>query len=107
MPIKGKSKFEYSEFYGDWRGWGGFNKQKYTKEEALKAWREDLFGFDEDIPFVIEDAFVRYRFGRNEDNEPMSCWWIEWQDYGDKSVPVWSIRRQEPWEEEQEQANEN
>lgn len=43
MPIKGISKFEHSEFYGDWRGWGGFNKQKYTKEEALKAWREDLF----------------------------------------------------------------
>ncbi|HGF8193865.1 TPA: hypothetical protein QFC31_001326 [Enterococcus faecium] len=104
MPVKGISKFEHSEFYGDWRGWGGFNKQKYTKEEALKVWREDLFGFDEDIPFVIEDAFVRYRFGRNEDNEPMSCWWIEWQDYGDKSVPVWSIRRQEPWEKEQEEA---
>ena len=97
MAIKGKSKFDSSIFYGDWRELGGFNKQKYTKEEAIKAWREKMFGLGNDVSYVVEDAFVRYRFGRNEDNEPMSCWWLEWQDYGDKSVPAWSIRRRESW----------
>lgn len=101
MAIKGISKFDSGIFYGDWRDWGGFNKQKHTKEEAIKAWREKMFGLDNGVPYVVEDAFVRYRFGRNEDNEPMSCWWLEWQDYGDKSVPAWSVRRQETWEQEE------
>lgn len=100
MAIKGISKFDSEIFYGDWNDWGGFNKQKYTKEEAIKAWREEMFGLSVSEPCVVEDAFVRYRFGRNEDNEPMSCWWIEWKDYGNKSVPVWSIRLKESWEVE-------
>lgn len=103
MAIKGTSKFDSEIFYGDFRDWGGFNKKKYTKEEAVKAWREKMFGLDADVPCIVEDAFVRYRFGRNEDNEPMSSWWLEWKDYGGKSVPSWSVRRQEPWEQEEEE----
>lgn len=100
MAIKGKSKFDFMEFYGDWIFWGGFNKQKFSKEEAVKIWREELFGIGKDVPYVIESAFVRYRYGRNEDNEQCSGWWLEWKDYGSKSVPVWSIRQKEAWEKE-------
>lgn len=101
MAVKGVSKFNSKIFYGDWRNWGGFNKQKYTEEEAIKAWREELFGLDADVPCVVEDAFVRYRVGQTEDHEPCAGWWLEWKDYGDKSVPAWSVRRQEVWERQE------
>ena len=91
--IKGKSKFDFEVFYGDWAAWLGISKQKYTKEEAVALWEQQLgLKFDEK-DHIVEDAFVRYRFGRNEDNEPCSCWWLEWKDYGNKSVPAWSIRK--------------
>ncbi|MGG5333771.1 hypothetical protein [Enterococcus sp. AZ163] len=102
MPVKGISKFESEIFYGDWRNWAGLNKQKYTKEEAIKAWREELFGLDSDVPYVVEDAFVRYRVGQTEDHEPCAGWWLEWKDNGSKSVPAWSVRRQELWEQQEE-----
>lgn len=96
--IKGKSKFDSETFYGDYGNWMGFNKQKYTKEQAIAAWKEEMTELDEVIPFVVEDAFVRYRVGQNEDHEPCVGWWLEWRDYGNKSVPAWSIRREYPWE---------
>ncbi|HFX3816478.1 hypothetical protein ABVF54_05105 [Enterococcus mundtii] len=93
MMIKGKSKFDSEMFYGDYDNWMGFNKQKYTKEQAIEAWKEEMSELDEVIPFVVEDAFVRYRVGQNEDHEPCAGWWLEWKDYGNKSVPAWSIRQ--------------
>ena len=90
--IKGKSKFDFEVFYGDWVAWLGISKQKYTKEEAVALWEQQLVLKFDEKDHIVEDAFVRYRFGRNEDNEPCSCWWLEWKDYGSKSVPVWSIR---------------
>ena len=90
--IKGKSKFDFSSFYGDWGNWLGISKQRYTRQQAIELWeREWMMTFDEKR-HVVEDAFVRYRFGRTEDNEPCSGWWLEWKDYGSKSVPAWSIR---------------
>ncbi len=35
--IKGKSKFDSEMFYGDYDNWMGFNKQKYTKEQAIES----------------------------------------------------------------------
>ncbi len=98
--IKGKSKFDSEIFFGDYDNWGGFNKQKYSKEQAIEAWRTEMFGFDKGAPCVVEDAFTRYRFGQNEDHEPCVGWWLEWKDYGNKSVPVWSIRSPYPWEKD-------
>ena len=90
--IKGKSKFDFELFYGDWGNWLGISKQRYTKEQAIELWeRERMMKFDEKI-HVVEDAFVRYRFGTDMDGNHMSGWWLEWKDYGSKSVPVWSIR---------------
>ena len=86
--IKGKSKFDFEVFYGDWAAWLGI----YTKEEAVALWEQQLVLKFDEKDHIVEDAFVRYRFGRNEDNEPCSGWWLEWKDYGNKSVPIWSIR---------------
>ncbi|MFB8468603.1 hypothetical protein [Enterococcus thailandicus] len=97
--IKGKSKFDSQIVYGDWRNWGVFNKQKYTREQAIERWKKEMFGLDETVSFVVEDAFARYRVGQTEDHEPCAGWWCEWEDYGSKSVPAWSIRQAEPWEE--------
>ncbi|MCV2520381.1 hypothetical protein QQG09_08310 [Melissococcus plutonius] len=95
MAIKGKSKFDYDVFIGGFNGLMGFNKQMYTKESALKVWRLKQM-LDEDTPYIIEDAFVRYRFVVDEDNEPCNGWWLEWRDHGHKSVPVWSIMISHP-----------
>lgn len=60
-----------------------------------------LIGADsinKNILIVVEDAFVRYRVGQNEDHEPCAVWWLEWEDYGNKSVPAWSIRKAEEHE---------
>ncbi len=89
--IKGKSKFDFDIFYGDWSNWMGFSKQKYTEQEAIAKWREEVAIESDETDYVIEDAFVRYRYGRNEDNETLSGWWLEWEDYGNKYVPAWSI----------------
>ena len=90
--IKGKSKFDFEIFYGDWGNWLGISKQRYTKDKAIKLWEREMMTVFDDENFIVEDAFVRYRFGRTEDNEPQSGWWLEWKDCGNKSVPAWSIR---------------
>lgn len=98
MPIKSISKFDSGIFYGDWDNWGGFNKQKYTKEQAIEAWKNDMFDIGDDTPYVVEGAFVRWRAGQTEDHEPCVGWWLEWEDYGNRSVPAWSIRETKNWE---------
>ncbi|WP_430395197.1 DUF1642 domain-containing protein [Enterococcus faecalis] len=89
--------FAVKVFNGDFNNWMGFNKQKYTREQAIEEWRSELM-LEENTPYIVEDAFVRYRFGVDEDNENRSCWWLEWRDCGHRSVPVWSIRTPFPWE---------
>jgi hypothetical protein len=95
--IKGISKFDSEIFYGDCQNWAGFNKQKYTKEEAVESWKNEVFG--EDLPYVIEDCFVRHRAGSFE-GETSVGWWLEWEEYK-TSVPAWSVRKREEWEEEE------
>ncbi|MFL2133033.1 hypothetical protein [Desemzia sp. FAM 23990] len=92
--IKGTSKFDYSIFYGEWGNWAGFNKQKYSKEEAINAWKNEVFG--EDVPYIVEDAFARHRAG-SSDGQPVVGWWLEQEEYK-TSVPVWSIRKKQPRE---------
>lgn len=94
--IKGISKFDAEIFYNDdWNNLAGFNKDRYTKEEAIEAWKTKIFG--EDLPYVVEDAFVRHRAGSHE-GEPSVGWWMEGEEYK-TSVPAWSIRMKEEWEE--------
>lgn len=85
--IKGKSKFTFDNFSG---GYDDFavSQQRYTKEQAIKLYLTEGI-----IPNGVEQisvgrAFVRHGYGRNEDNEPCSCWWLEYND-GPRSVPAW------------------
>lgn len=91
--IKGKSKFDYEVFYGDGGTWIAFSKQRYTKEQAIELWEmETELTFDNNC-HVVYEKFTRYRFGINQDDEPISGWFLEQEDYGNKSVPVWAILR--------------
>ncbi|UXK04516.1 hypothetical protein [Enterococcus raffinosus] len=92
MAMKGKSKFDFEVFNDE--GFAhlmAFNQQNYTKEQAIKEWRSESM-LDEGAPYMVEEAFVRYHFGIDEDNELRNCWWLERRDYGQWSVPVWSIK---------------
>lgn len=95
--IKGKSSFDSDIFYSeDFCNVAGLSKQRYTKEEAVEAWKTKLFG--EDLPHVIEDAFIRHRAGSIE-GKPTVGWWLEFEEYK-TSVPAWYVRKKEEWEEE-------
>lgn len=79
------SKFDYSSFYG---GLDEFavSKEKYTKEEAINLARFELSISTETLCVGI--AWVRYRFGVDEDGEKRSCWWLEYEKHK-RSCEVW------------------
>ncbi|HAP8892890.1 TPA: hypothetical protein IV309_002358, partial [Enterococcus faecium] len=58
MPVKGTSNFDFEIFYVDDEICGVFNKQKYTKEQAIEAWKNELFDPEEEISFVVDESFV-------------------------------------------------
>lgn len=89
--IKGKSKFDYEFFYGDDGSWIGISKQVYSREEAIAIWEEETDKKFDENSRSVQDRFARYRFGLNEDDEPVSGWFLEGEDHGNKSVPVWAI----------------
>lgn len=97
--IKGKSTFDYDYFPTEYIGLMCFNKQRYTEDEAIELWRREM-AYKNNEPCLLEDAFVRYRYGTDDEGNPRSCWWHEWEDYGNRSVPVWSIRAPYPWEKD-------
>lgn len=101
MAIKGKSKFDFESFPTEFINLMGFNKQKYSKEEALALWFSERM-LDKNTPYIIEDAWVRYRYGMDDDGKTRSTWWHDWRDYGHRSVPIWSIREPFSWEQEAE-----
>lgn len=101
MAIKGTSKFDFESFPTEFTNLMGFNKQKYNKEEALETWFWES-NLDKNTTYIIEDGFVRYRYGMDDDGEMRSTWWHEWRDCGHRSVPIWSIREPFPWEQEEQ-----
>lgn len=86
------SKFEYSLFDN---GYFAVSKQKYTKEQAVEIFKREI---DLDLPCLIAvgSAFVRYRYGINDDNEPCSGWWIEIGERR-RSCPVWVLGIDDGW----------
>lgn len=88
MSIRGKSRFDFDVF-----GYGydivACNKQRYTRQEALAVYQREIANHD---PCTITEEFVRWRYGRDDD-ELHAAWWLEYQDNGYKSVPVWVIQR--------------
>lgn len=91
------SKFDYGIFSG---GYDDFavNAEKYTIDEAIKLYAEELCGVSfimrdtikngDPILIAVEKAFVRHRAGVNEDNEPCVGWWIEYNQQK-RSCPAW------------------
>lgn len=84
------SKFDFDIFVG---GFDCFavSRQKYTKEEAIELFKNELNLQNKNFTIAITDnAWVRHRAGRNEDNERCVCWWLEYADYG-RNCPVWAM----------------
>ena len=67
------SKFDYNYFYGDGDSLG-FNASKYNKEEALKIGAEEYGCNVNDL--TVEEAYIYYGFGTDEDGEARTTYWI-------------------------------
>ena len=89
------SKFEYSAFYG---GYDEFavNAEKFTLEEAIEIFEKECppnkVG-NEIGQYVVSKAYVEWRAGINEDNEPCVGWWIEYSRRKKGSCPVYAFHR--------------
>jgi hypothetical protein len=85
------SKFEYANFYDGIYGTFAVNKEKYSKEEAIKLFEyENGCIFERD--YVIVDAYAIHRAGISE-NGPCVGWWLEDNKRLKRSVPVWAFER--------------
>lgn len=88
--MKGLSKFDYGDFYGGYADERFFavSAQRFTKEEA-----ECLFQRECGPAKCYETgtASVVWRAGRNEDNDPVVGWWLDFEHDGTEPryCPVW------------------
>ena len=82
------SKFAWQGFIG---GYDNFavSKEKFTLDEAVKIAKREL-GVDNTSKgyLAIGNCYCRYRFGRLEDGEPTSGWWLEYE-CKPRSVECW------------------
>ena len=82
------SKFEWQGFIG---GYDSFavSKEKFTLSEAIEiAMREMSIPRDDKGYLAYGHCFCRYRYGRLEDGETTSGWWLEYTSYP-RSCPCW------------------
>ena len=83
------SKFEWQSFRG---GYDDFavSKEKFTFDEAIKIAKRELCNLcrDDTGYLAIGNCFCRYRYGRLDDGEPTSGWWLEYE-YHSRSVECW------------------
>lgn len=86
MAIKGMSRF-IADYFCD--GIMAFNQQRFSLEDALKLYREEC-DVETEESLEISEAFVRWRYGQNEDGEPVAGWFLESRETP-RSVPVWRI----------------
>ena len=87
------SNFDYDCFYGDYNCLG-FNANKYSKEEALKVGAEE-YGC-EVSELSIEDAYIYYGFGVDEEGERQRGYWICDTPKGN-SFKAWSVHKVQNW----------
>jgi len=89
-----KSKFEYGRFLSGHYHFA-VNAGKFTKEEAIKIYRDDYDDYDyPESPFIVEGSYVKWHAGINEDGMPCGGWWFDYSPTEDKrSVKVWAFRR--------------
>lgn len=90
-----KSKFDYDVFTGDIDAFAA-SSQRYTKDEAIRIFLTEKYGYNYTkemligIRVAVRKAYVRYRVGRNEDNERCVGWWLE-DDKFERSCPVFEM----------------
>ena len=90
--MKGRSKFDYSNFYGD-GNYIAVSKQKYSIEQAQEIASIELGDTNEsEFSIGVKDCFVRHGAGIDDDGNKRVCWWLE--DFERKtSCPVWCFYR--------------
>lgn len=83
------SKFDSMRFYGGYDDIA-ISKQRHSKEEAIEIAKKDYYHHKRDGYVAIGEGYVRHRYGMTEDNEPMSGWWLEYEEHK-RSCPCWVI----------------
>jgi len=98
------SNFDFTSFIGDGQSFMGFNKKRWTKEKALKQSVNEL-DVENINQLEISSGFVRYGFGRLDDEEGKTYnnWWLQginddeisFVDIGKGKTPVWIVKEKE------------
>lgn len=89
------SKFDYDNFYGDIDAFA-VNAEKFTKAEATALFEREVGGPQDNVKigtglheYRIDQAFVKWRAGVDEDGDPRVCWWLEYHKRKKGSCPSW------------------
>ena len=96
MP-KYKSKFDHNYMSNDETECVAFNKEKWTKEAALKQACLELQTEDDD-PLEIIESFVRFGYFRSADGDVYNTWYLEDLEQpviteARNKVAVWVVRK--------------
>ena len=90
------SKFDYGSFNG---GYDEFavNAQKFTSDKAIEIAKGeyDIIVGDKVGDYVVSMAYVKWRYGINEDGEPCVGWWLEYSERKKGSCLVWAFHRKQ------------
>ena len=91
------SKFEWQSFRG---GYDDFavSKEKYSLREAIKIFIREYMLEGSTGYIAVGDCFCRYRYGRLDDGEPTSGWWLEYEKHS-RSCPCWCFHSTRTTEE--------
>ena len=86
--MKRLSKFDYGTFYGYNDRFFAASSQRFTKEEAEVLFQREQGPVE---CYEVSTAAVRWRAGKNEDDEPVVGWWLELDHDGTEPryCPVW------------------
>ena len=81
------SKFEWQSFRG---GYDDFavSKEKYSLAEAIKIFIREFGLKGSDGYIAVGDGYARYRYGRCDNGEPCSGWWLE-HSHHSRSCPCY------------------
>ena len=94
-----KSKFDFEYMSNDKTECVAFNKDRWTKEEALKQACHEL-DTEHDDPLEIFESFVRFGYFRSVDGEVYNTWYLDDLEQpviieARNKVAVWVVRKKE------------
>lgn len=86
--MKGQSKFDYGAFYTYNERIFAVNAQRFSFVDAIKLYEREI-GFPKF--YDSGTAAVIWRAGRDEDNERIVGWWLDFEHDGTEAryCPVW------------------